>query len=106
VPRVPQGAGIGKRAKEPAADSDGDLFTEGGGVNQTGNANDGFAGLLLKPWMQTAARLLPGFTVRAPNTTTEDADLQRKRRDGATGLEPATSGVTGWQAGVHAGARS
>jgi hypothetical protein len=42
-----------------------------------------------------AARLLPARTVRAPSKTTERAVCRQIVRAGATGLEPATSGVTG-----------
>jgi hypothetical protein len=42
-----------------------------------------------------AARLLPENAPPAPIQTTEDAYLQAVYEDGATGLEPATSGVTG-----------
>jgi hypothetical protein len=42
-----------------------------------------------------AARLLPGIPPGLPKETTQRAYLQALRKTGATGLEPATSGVTG-----------
>jgi hypothetical protein len=42
-----------------------------------------------------AARLLPVIAPVAPARTTERSDLQALEETGATGLEPATSGVTG-----------
>ena len=44
---------------------------------------------------QAAPRLLPEIAVTVPIETTQQVDLQGKRGTGATGLEPATSGVTG-----------
>ena len=57
-----------------------------------------------KPYLQeflhpgltaSAARLLPESTLFAPSKTTESLDCRQIARTGATGLEPATSGVTG-----------
>jgi hypothetical protein len=42
-----------------------------------------------------AARLLPGMPPPVPSKTTKIALLQAFQKTGATGLEPATSGVTG-----------
>jgi hypothetical protein len=43
----------------------------------------------------SAARLLPKVRRLAPHQKTQSVDLQALRETGATGLEPATSGVTG-----------
>jgi hypothetical protein len=42
-----------------------------------------------------AARLLPESAPGSPVKTTEDAICRQFMKTGATGLEPATSGVTG-----------
>jgi hypothetical protein len=49
----------------------------------------------LKRPARGAARLLPETAPIPPIETTKDPDLQAKSKTGATGLEPATSGVTG-----------
>jgi hypothetical protein len=43
----------------------------------------------------SAARLLPEIVLCVPSKTTEDFICSANRETGATGLEPATSGVTG-----------
>ena len=44
---------------------------------------------------QAAARLLPGILFFVPSETTKYVFCRANRETGATGLEPATSGVTG-----------
>jgi hypothetical protein len=44
---------------------------------------------------EVAARLLPTIAPSAPTQTTENLTCRANEETGATGLEPATSGVTG-----------
>jgi hypothetical protein len=73
----------------------------GGRIPVDGSANHSglFAGIFLNQRSHspqaTAARVLPEVMLIAPIQPTDDADLQAFRETGATGLEPATSGVTG-----------
>ncbi|MDQ3966640.1 MAG: hypothetical protein M3246_09400 [Actinomycetota bacterium] len=53
------------------------------------------AGIFLPVLTGAAARLLPRPRKCSPNVATEDRGFQAVMKTGATGLEPATSGVTG-----------
>jgi hypothetical protein len=67
-------------------------------VSQTANENGRFARLLDQKGVDRQRRLpvcCPISRPCVPNETTEDAALQALVETGATGLEPATSGVTG-----------
>jgi hypothetical protein len=52
-------------------------------------------GFLLPSIAQAAARLLPAITRSASKSTTKNPICRANGETGATGLEPATSGVTG-----------
>jgi hypothetical protein len=61
-----------------------------------GNAPSCFCRAFVAPHEnQTAARLLPEIVRCAPSKTTEYFICRANGETGATGLEPATSGVTG-----------
>jgi hypothetical protein len=58
------------------------------------HGNGPFAGFSSLSSPGGAARLLPKRALLAPNETTKDVTCRQIRKTGATGLEPATSGVT------------
>ena len=79
------------RGKTPKATISAQLYVDARRTN--GNAH--LQGLSIWAAGEHAARLLPGHAGREPTETTQPAYLQANEATGATGLEPATSGVTG-----------